>query len=481
LDGDAILLTAAMIGVPNKPNQPQSASYLEIVQGPDVGKTIPLGPEVIIGRDPGLCNLVLDDQDVSRRHARISRKSDGNYFIEDLQSTNGTWLGEQRVQTGTNFMPGDLLRIGSSAFKLKIASSSSYALPVTVGRGSDNNLTVEDQEVSRYHARFYVQEGRVFLQDLDSTNGTFINDQKIKGAVALNPGSRISIGSGKYLFDGQQLLSAEGAPLFNFFDEPVRQAKPAEVKNRPSTGDIFPTGDNQFSIHFLLPGSIFALLSLLLLGFNFNLLTLIMFLMILGLMYRLRAKASANWAKAIIYWSIAMLVMLVFSLLAGMQGDGSVAALLGTAFSKLFSLLMVAFFMLSIIVLVITFRKPKKVSLLSIAITMGVSLISLVIFSAVIGYRIPGLLWLMLALIGAVVGYIWARTTRVYLENRQVMSRNSVWYIVVWGTVFAFNQILIIVTNRPPEIAMAMLVISTFIVWGTNGSIVQRYYQISRS
>jgi len=47
-----------------------------------------------------------------------------------------------------------------------------------------------------------------------------------------------------------------------------------------------------------------------------------------------------------------------------------------------------------------------------------------------------------------------------------------------WGGVFAINQLITIITNRPPDIAMALLILSTATVWGTNGDIIRRYFKI---
>lgn len=145
---------------------------------------------------------------------------------------------------------------------------------------------------------------------------------------------------------------------------------------------------------------------------------------------------------------------------------------------KVVSMIMLIIFAISILLLILTYRKPKKVSLHSLAITLGVSLLSLVIFSAIIGYSPSFWLWLLMAIAGGAIGYFWARTTKVYLEKNQVKSQNSIWYLVVWGAVFFLNQLIIITTNRPPAIAMAMLIMSTFIVWGTAGSIIQRYFRL---
>lgn len=152
--------------------------------------------------------------------------------------------------------------------------------------------------------------------------------------------------------------------------------------------------------------------------------------------------------------------------------------MLTAVISKVVSIVMVILFALSILMLVLTFRKPKKISLPSLAITLGLSLLSLVIFSAIIGYRVSFWIWLLIALIGGTIGYVWAKTTKIYLENDQVKSQNSIWYLVVWGAVFVLNQLIIIITNRPPGIAMALLIMSTFVVWGTNGNIIQRYFRL---
>jgi hypothetical protein len=152
--------------------------------------------------------------------------------------------------------------------------------------------------------------------------------------------------------------------------------------------------------------------------------------------------------------------------------------MLGTIFSKLFSLIMLGVFALSVLMLILTYRKPKKLSLRALGITLAMSMLSVIFYATIIGYSATFGTWFFMALFGAAIGYFWARTTDVYIENDQIMSRNSIWYLVVWGGVFVLNQLITILTSRPPAIAMAMLILSTFIVWGTNGSIIQRYHHL---
>ena len=74
------------------------------------GLQLPLGEGILIGRASD-CQLLLDDDYVSTRHARISRTPTG-YQVEDLGSTNGTFVNNQRVTAPTPFGIEDTLRIG---------------------------------------------------------------------------------------------------------------------------------------------------------------------------------------------------------------------------------------------------------------------------------------------------------------------------------------------------------------------------------
>ncbi|MFL5264506.1 MAG: GGDEF domain-containing protein [Anaeromyxobacteraceae bacterium] len=80
-----------------------------------LGARVALGArEVVLGRDEE-CALVLDADDVSRRHARV-RSGGECHLLEDLGSTNGTFVGDERV-TARALLPGDLVRLGSVVLK----------------------------------------------------------------------------------------------------------------------------------------------------------------------------------------------------------------------------------------------------------------------------------------------------------------------------------------------------------------------------
>lgn len=66
--------------------------------------------------------------------------------------------------------------------------------PITIGRGTTQTLICDDRDVSRQHARVTVVNGVVTVEDLNSTNGTFVDEERIAGAVPLKDGARIRLG-----------------------------------------------------------------------------------------------------------------------------------------------------------------------------------------------------------------------------------------------------------------------------------------------
>ncbi len=65
---------------------------------------------------------------------------------------------------------------------------------VTIGREAGNGIVINDAEVSRKHTQFVFQGGKYIVTDLGSTNGTFVNGQRLTGQHILQPGEVISLG-----------------------------------------------------------------------------------------------------------------------------------------------------------------------------------------------------------------------------------------------------------------------------------------------
>ena len=65
---------------------------------------------------------------------------------------------------------------------------------LVIGRDSSNSVAINDAEISRKHSRLSFQGGKYVLEDLGSTNGTFVNGQRLAGPVVLKPGDVVSLG-----------------------------------------------------------------------------------------------------------------------------------------------------------------------------------------------------------------------------------------------------------------------------------------------
>jgi len=90
---------------------------LRVTAGPLAGTRITLGGQtILIGRADD-STLVLTDDFASSRHARLTQR-EGRWYVEDLGSTNGTYLDQQRVQGPLAVAPGQPIRIGATVIEL---------------------------------------------------------------------------------------------------------------------------------------------------------------------------------------------------------------------------------------------------------------------------------------------------------------------------------------------------------------------------
>ncbi|MGQ9909435.1 MAG: FHA domain-containing protein [Candidatus Flexifilum sp.] len=207
-------------------------------RGPTPGAIYVLeGDEINIGR--GSKNqIVIRDSEVSREHCRLSRLMDG-YEVRDLNSSNGTFINGQRVTGSFVLEPGAILELGDSitleydriqlpaedttatlddlAGDLEAASADperhySFRIMmthgvitgkifeltdpiITLGRDLTNDIVIQDPEVSRYHLRLRRIRHGYSIEDMGSTNGTFVNGVLLKNPVILNHDDVVKLGS----------------------------------------------------------------------------------------------------------------------------------------------------------------------------------------------------------------------------------------------------------------------------------------------
>lgn len=175
---------------------------------------------LIVGRDADSCNFLIEHPSVSGTHARLSLK-EGKATLTD-QSTNGTFVNGRRIGA-TELHDGDYITFGRYAGKslifktglesqLKIEKIDLAKDRVVIGRDSSNDVVIDHPVVSKKHAEITRQDGKVFIVDLGSRNGTFVNGIKVK-RHQLQELDRIVIGPSELHFSGASLSHAPEAQV----------------------------------------------------------------------------------------------------------------------------------------------------------------------------------------------------------------------------------------------------------------------------
>lgn len=119
----AVAVPASAAAAPARPTAARQTwankggSRLRVIEPAETrGQTYDLGDELTLGRAAG-CQVTIDDTFVSQLHARLFRR-DAQYFVEDLGSTNGTYLNRQKVAAPIAIRKGDRLQVGKTVLEL---------------------------------------------------------------------------------------------------------------------------------------------------------------------------------------------------------------------------------------------------------------------------------------------------------------------------------------------------------------------------
>jgi pSer/pThr/pTyr-binding forkhead associated (FHA) protein len=102
------------------------------------------------------------------------------------------------------------------------------ATPLTIGREEGNHVRLNDERVSRYHAKVQQDNGDIILTDLESTNGTRVNGAAVQ-IRRLRPGDRIGVGRSTLLFGSQEEIAARMA----LCSAPTKQGNTRATHNAP--------------------------------------------------------------------------------------------------------------------------------------------------------------------------------------------------------------------------------------------------------
>lgn len=186
--------------------------YLQLNQ-----KDIPLQQMSInIGRDEQ-ADIFLDDPAISYKHALLTRQGNDSYLL-DLGSSNGTFVNAERISVPHLLKNGDVIKLGETSLVFRTGSIRSskrefikppsekqieekpiarqlYLVmqsgnesekrmllkqsPTTLGRDPHSHIVIDEAVVSWNHAEFKQKDGQWYIKDLNSSNHTYINEQKI--------------------------------------------------------------------------------------------------------------------------------------------------------------------------------------------------------------------------------------------------------------------------------------------------------------
>lgn len=177
--------------------------------------------------------LVLDNPSISPRHARILAQNQ-IYMLRDLGSDQGTYVNGHRI-TQKTLMTGDLVRLGDLELEVvdplldpKTALEQKWSLvacsswlsgqefqlvpaagqkTLRVGRGAHCEVTFPGTHLSREHVSLELREDSILVTDMNSANGTFINDEPVTQGV-MRPGDKLRLDVYSFLVLGPQSVEA---------------------------------------------------------------------------------------------------------------------------------------------------------------------------------------------------------------------------------------------------------------------------------
>ena len=228
---------------PAVPKEQRGVLYAVAADG--AGEAVKLRRDAtLFGREKG--DIIIDDREVSSTHCQI-QNINGVYHIFDMNSTNGTFVNNERV-VKSKLSPGDVVTIGRSSFRFQLEdesrlrhiptvlrrqvadsrpslvdtlidqelrSTGGFSVHLSIryvdgtkdeieltqrsffiGRASSFGKFEQDQEISRKHLLVKLNDtGEVFVEDQGSTNGSYLNGKRMSGMHQVRPQDEVRVGT----------------------------------------------------------------------------------------------------------------------------------------------------------------------------------------------------------------------------------------------------------------------------------------------
>ncbi len=175
------------------------------------------GRDYVLGSDAG-SDIVLGGAGIAARHARF-RFTGAALSVEPVGS-DAIAVNGLSIRAPSAIGDGDWLLLGQTPFQLRVVTDKTTAptwpsdaspqgprasTVLTIGRLPECDFTLPSPLVSRHHARLICEPSRVILEDLQSTNGVFVNGRRVADRTALQPGDRVEIATFVFSFTGEAL------------------------------------------------------------------------------------------------------------------------------------------------------------------------------------------------------------------------------------------------------------------------------------
>jgi pSer/pThr/pTyr-binding forkhead associated (FHA) protein len=204
-----------------------------------------------IGSQPD-CDLMVASPRVSGHHCRLTLDKKG-YVLEDLDSAEGTYVNGVRLTGRVRVSRNDSVKLGGATrmpwppeetIKAPLAPGSPLAGPASgpvstvsfegeamvIGRAPDCDHVLNDPMVSGRHARVFRADDRIWIEDLGSRNGTYLNGHPVKGKTEVESGDEIHMGTCDLVLRfGPEVETVEESPVDSSPPPPPRAEAPTRL------------------------------------------------------------------------------------------------------------------------------------------------------------------------------------------------------------------------------------------------------------